>query len=185
MKTRPQNLLILLSDEHNPHALGCAGHPLVQTPHLDRLSEQGTRFASAYSNSPICVPARAALATGRYIHQTRYWDNALAYEGTWLGWGHVLQKNGHRVESIGKLHYRQETDPTGFDRQTDPMHIVGGYGMVWGAVRDPLPVFRQRASQMLQPIGAGLSSYNAYDLRITEQTCRWLQSAAQAGSEKP
>jgi choline-sulfatase len=74
------NLIIILSDEHNPRVLGSAGHPLIKTPNLDRLANRGTRFTAAYTNCPICVPARASLATGQYVHQTRCWDNAIAYD---------------------------------------------------------------------------------------------------------
>ena len=66
---KPTNLLVLMSDEHNPKALGCYGHPMVKTPHLDALAERGTRFDTAYCNSPVCIPARAVFATGKYIHQ--------------------------------------------------------------------------------------------------------------------
>ena len=63
------NLLVILSDEHQSRAMGCAGHPFVQTPNLDRLAARGTRFTNAYTPSPICVPARASFATGLYVHQ--------------------------------------------------------------------------------------------------------------------
>ena len=59
---KPKNLLILMSDEHNPKVMGCAGHPLIETPNLDALARSGTRFTSAYTTCPICVPARAAFA---------------------------------------------------------------------------------------------------------------------------
>ena len=68
MPARPANMLFILSDEHNPKALGCAGHPFVTTPNLDALAARGTRFTAASTPSPICVPARAALATGQPIH---------------------------------------------------------------------------------------------------------------------
>ena len=72
-----KNLLFLISDEHQARALSCAGHPIVKTPNIDALAERGTRFNAAYTPCPICVPARASLATGRYVHEHRYWDNAL------------------------------------------------------------------------------------------------------------
>src|SRR5262245_35742687 len=87
---KPTNLVVILSDQHNPRALGCAGHPIVKTPNLYRLAASGTRFTSAYTNCPICVPARASFATGRYVHQTRFWDNAIAYDGSIPTWGHRL-----------------------------------------------------------------------------------------------
>ncbi|MEM7461508.1 MAG: sulfatase-like hydrolase/transferase, partial [Pseudomonadota bacterium] len=58
------NLLIIMDDEHSSNALGCYGHPIVKTPNLDALAARGTMFASAYTPSPMCVPTRAALATG-------------------------------------------------------------------------------------------------------------------------
>ena len=74
-------LLHIISDQHNRDLLGCYGHPSVETPNIDRLAERGTRFTNAYTNCPICVPARASLATGRYVHQIGYWDNAFPYDG--------------------------------------------------------------------------------------------------------
>ena len=94
---RPHNLVVIMSDEHHPRAMGAAGHPFAITPNLDRLAARGTRFDAAYCNSPICVPSRASFATGRYVHELGTWDNAIAYDGTVQGWGHALQKTGHRV----------------------------------------------------------------------------------------
>ncbi len=181
----PTNLVVIMSDEHHPRAMGVAGHPFVQTPNLDRLAASGTRFDAAYCNSPICVPCRASFATGRYVHQLGTWDNAMAYDGSVRGWGHALQENGHRVDSIGKLHYRNETDPTGFDRQYHPMHIYGGYGMVWGALRNGEVNFSERAAKMMDPIGPGYSKYNTYDDRIAAEAERWLADAAANPGDKP
>src|SRR5215467_12194047 len=136
---KAKNLVFIISDEHQACALSCAGHPLVRTPHIDRLADCGTRFTAAYTPCPICVPARASLATGRYVHETRYWDNAMGYDGRVPGWGVRLQAAGVRVESIGKLHYRNREDTTGFDAQHRPMHLMNGIGQVWGSVRDPIP----------------------------------------------
>jgi len=71
---QPMNLLLLMSDEHNRRMLGCAGHPLVRTPHLDALAARGVRLTDAYCNSPLCVPSRASRATGRYVSEIGTWD---------------------------------------------------------------------------------------------------------------
>lgn len=176
MSKRPRNLLILLSDEHEARHMGCAGHPFARTPNLDVLAARGTRFTHAWTPSPICVPARASLATGRWVHDHGCWDNALAYDGAPPSWGHRLQAAGRRVESIGKLHYRNAADATGFDRQTEAMHVVGGVGQVWGSVRDPLPD-TMGPSPLLRRIGPGQSEYNDYDLRVTEAAVDWLGQA--------
>jgi choline-sulfatase len=68
MATTPQNPLVLMSDEHNRKIAAHAGHPIVNTPALDALAARGSCFTAAYNPSPICVPARASLATGRPVH---------------------------------------------------------------------------------------------------------------------
>ncbi len=170
---KPTNLLVILSDEHQAGMIAATGDPLVSTPHLDRLCARGTRFANAYTPSPICVPARASLATGLPVHLHHCWDNALAWHGAPEGWGHRLQRAGVRVESIGKLHYRDATSDCGFDREVIPLHVEAELGQVWGSVREPLPPSAGRSS-LFDEIGPGESRYNRYDLDVTARACRWL-----------
>lgn len=174
-----KNVVVIMSDEHDPRIMGCAGHGIVKTPNIDSLAASGTRFTDAYTPSPICVPARAAFATGRRVHEIGNWDNALPYTGDVPGWGHVLQDAGIKTASIGKLHYRNEQDPVGFDEECLPMHVVGGHGMVWASIRDPY-ISKFNESRMLGPrIGAGETSYTSYDRSIVERTVEWLQQASQ------
>ena len=56
--TRANNILFLMADQLSPHALPCYGHPLVEAPHLDAIARRGVVFDNAYTNSPMCVPAR-------------------------------------------------------------------------------------------------------------------------------
>ncbi len=180
----PRNVLILLSDEQDARVLGCAGHPWVHTPNLDALAARGTRFSNAITPSPICVPARASLATGRWVHDIGYWDNAMGYDGRVRGWGHALLDAGHRVESIGKLHYVDDRAPTGFGRQHEALHLAGGTGQVWGSVRDPLPA-QPRASRLFTELGAGESAYNRHDMNVAQSAARWLQARARTPVAKP
>ena len=60
---RPNIIFILVDDQRND-TLGCAGHPVIKTPHVDRLAEQGVRFENAYVNTPICMASRATIFTG-------------------------------------------------------------------------------------------------------------------------
>jgi len=182
---KPSNLLFILSDEHNKRVSGCYGHRMIRTPYLDRLAARGTRFTAAYTNCPICVPARASFATGRYVHEVRCWDNAIAYEGRPASWGHRLMAQGHHVASIGKLHY-QASDPArnGFSEEILPLHIVNGYGDLLGLIRDELP--RRAGSARLGPeAGRGESDYTRYDRTIAEETVKWLTQSAPRHRAKP
>jgi len=180
---RLTNLLYIMDDEHNPKALGCAGHPLVKTPNLDRVAQRGVRFRYAYSSSPLCVPARGCIATGLPVHQNGCWDNAIAYDGRIPSWGHRLQENGHRSVSIGKLHYTNETDSTGFDEQHIPMHIFDG-GDLHGSVRDELPV-RYQSKNLAAHIGRGETEYSDYDRKIASLAQNWLTREAPKHGSKP
>jgi choline-sulfatase len=179
---RAENMIVLMSDGHDPRYLGSAGHPFIHTPALDRLAARGTRFSNAYTPCPICVPARACFATGRHVHETTCWDNAHAYDGAMLGWAQFLQRAGRSVEAIGKMHYRRAEDPLGFDQQHEPMHIADGIGMVWGALRDPFPVLDE-PFRLIKEVGVGVSNYNLYDRRIANNAVEWLK--ARDGNDKP
>jgi choline-sulfatase len=181
---QPQNLLIIMSDQHGQEFAGCYGHRRVQTPNLDRLARQGVRFANAYCNSPICVPSRASIATGNYIHRTGYWDNAQAYDGRVLSWGHRLLLAGRRVAAIGKLHYRSPADHNGFGEERDAMHIFEAQGDLIGLLRKP-PRPRGANAQLAAEAGRGESSYTHYDRRVTAQACDWLRQVAQQSDEHP
>ncbi len=177
------NVLFLFSDEHRRDALGCYGHPLVKTPNLDKLAERGTRFSNAYTSSPICVPARASLAAGEYVYKTRCWSNAQAYQGEPKSWGHQLQSQGHRVDSIGKLHYRAKEFDNGFDHEILPLYIRNGVGWIKGLLRNHESVLD--CSGYAREIGPGNDSYSEYDLGVTEKACEWLGDMQNAGGEKP
>lgn len=166
-----KNILFIFSDEQNRDFLGCYGHPLAHTPNLDALAEHGTRFTSAYTNCPICVPARASLATGHYVHQIGYWDNAFPYDGAVPSWHHHLRANGYRVDSIGKLHFRGGDD-YGFIQEINPMYVVGGIGDVASSIRDG--ALKRNSRKGIEEARAGDSTYLVYDRSNTERAVEWL-----------
>jgi choline-sulfatase len=173
------NLVFILSDQHSRDITGCYGHSVVQTPNIDRLASRGTRFANAYTNCPICVPARASLATGRYVHQIGHWDNAFPYYGNIPSWGHRVRQQGHVVDSVGKLHFRGPDDDNGFSREVEPLHVVEGVGDVLGCIRDAPPIRAKHGS--FESAGPGDSTYLQYDARNGDAACQWLGEASQEG----
>jgi choline-sulfatase len=175
----PKSLLVIMSDEHNKAVLGHAGHPVVTTPHLDALAARGTRFTAAYTPSPICVPARAAFATGLPVHRTRCWDNAIAYDGRIPSWHRALRDRGHHVAAIGKLHYRgHPAEDYGLSESLLPMHITGGTGDVTMLIRDPDDVRELAARKLIADAGPGESSYTLYDRQVAAAAQVWLRETA-------
>ena len=179
---RAKNLLVLISDEHRKDAMGCVGHPIVQTPHLDALAARGTLFSNAYTPSPMCVPTRAALACGDHVHRIRHWDSATPYDGQRPSWMHALRQTGMEVTSIGKLHYRSGADDNGFSQEILPMHVHQGVGWPVALLRRDPPVY-DSAAELAADVGVGPSSYTDYDRAITEAAEAWLHG--KSGSQAP
>jgi choline-sulfatase len=177
---QPANLIFFISDNHRRDMVGAYGHPVVQTPALDKLAARGTRFTNAYSASAVCCPARASLATGRYAHQTGYWDNAIVYDGRVPSWHHRLREQGHTVTSVGKLHFRSSEDDNGFTEEIIPMHIVEGKGALFGLLRATPEGERPRRSpaKTYEDTAVGEADYLDYDRDISAHAIAWLKANA-------
>src|ERR1700730_15782199 len=76
---RPKNVLLVMSDQHKPHAMSIDGDPVAKTPNLDALCRSSVRFDSAYCSNPVCVPSRASLLTGLYTHHHGAYDNSVPW----------------------------------------------------------------------------------------------------------
>lgn len=128
------NVLLVLADDLNAD-IGAYGHPLVVTPHMDRLAERGVRFLKAYSQYPVCNPSRSSLLTGLYPEQTGVLSNAdnfrdrLPDTPTLPQW---FRRHGYYVARVGKVfHYGVpgqigtdgEDDPASWDEVVNPIGI--------------------------------------------------------------
>ncbi len=96
------NILLIMCDQLRADALGCTGN-WVKTPHIDRIAADGIKFTNCVTNSPVCLPARISMATGRYPHNTGVWDNC-PYElpegtPTWMA---AIRDSGYRTSVFGK-----------------------------------------------------------------------------------
>jgi choline-sulfatase len=174
----PTNVLFILSDQHTRRVLGCYGNEVAKTPNLDALARRGTMFTSAYCQSPICVPSRGSIATGRYPHQIGAWDNATPYTGHEApSFGHRLAQHSRKITTIGKLHYRDSRDPNGFADQRLPMHVLEGVGDLYGLLRGEMPVRPQSRHHVLEAL-PGESEYIRYDRAIATMAAEWLENEA-------
>ncbi len=178
------NILFILSDEHSRELSGCYGNRTIHTPNLDALAERGTLFANAYCNSPICVPSRACIATGDYVHRTGYWDSAAPYDGRVRAWHHRVRETGHDMVSIGKLHYRRAEDDCGFTESLHPMYVVDGIGDTHGLLRTERRE-RRVARELAAQAGRGQSVYTRYDTLVADSTVCWLRERGNQDNGKP
>ena len=103
MTNRP-NFLFIITDQHRADYLGCSGHPVLRTPHLDSVAARGRRFDRFYVANPVCQPNRATLMTGRMpsLHGVRHNGISLSLRSnTFVD---LLRANGYRTALLGKSH---------------------------------------------------------------------------------
>jgi choline-sulfatase len=111
------NFLIIMSDEHGAKFSGTYGHPLVNTPNMDRLAAMGVTFDNGYCNSPLCVPSRASFMTGQYVSNTKTYDNSTPMRVDAVTWPYLLRSEGYDAVLDGKMHLIGPDPLHGFDRQ--------------------------------------------------------------------
>ena len=97
------NIVYVCSDQHSHRFTGYAGHPLVQTPHMDRIAERGVTFSNAYCGSPVCVPGRACLMTGMYASDCNSFCNSTVWDGSHPTWGTLMGEAGYPCYATGKF----------------------------------------------------------------------------------
>ncbi|MCL1857158.1 MAG: sulfatase [Kiritimatiellaeota bacterium] len=128
MKNKP-NIVLINCDDLGWGDLGCTGHSLHKTPHLDRLAAEGTRFTAFYQGSPVCSPSRGAMLTGCHPCRIGFDDFdgiGVLFPGQGIGlskseetFAEVLKRAGYATHHIGKWHCGDQPEflPTnhGFD----------------------------------------------------------------------
>lgn len=103
MTNRP-NFVFIVTDQHCAKWLGCAGHPVLKTPNIDRIAKRGIRFTEFHTAAPVCMPNRASILTGRYpsVHGLKY--NGCALSPNARTFVELLQEGGYQTAAIGKSH---------------------------------------------------------------------------------
>lgn len=112
------NVIYILGDDHRSDYLGCAGHPILKTPHLDQLAAEGMRFTHAFCTSPLCTPSRACHYTGQWERKhginfnsgssmaPKAWENSFPM---------LLKQHGYFTGWIGKNHVPAGGGKSGYD----------------------------------------------------------------------
>ncbi|HCO95460.1 MAG TPA: hypothetical protein DIU00_16175 [Phycisphaerales bacterium] len=114
---KPRNILFIMTDQHNVHALGCYGSREVKTPNMDRLAQQGALFEYAFCQTGQCCPARYSIWTGRYARTHGLYYNGQLENPKEDTIGDILKRKGYKTATIGKHHMHMGVMPDkhGFD----------------------------------------------------------------------
>ena len=136
---RPPNVILIITDDQGYGDMSCHGHPLLKTPHMDKLHGESLRMTDFHVD-PTCSPTRAALLTGRYSTRTGVWHtiNGRSLMRTQeLTLAEVFKANGYATGMLGKWHlgsnYPCRPVDQGFDHSI--LHFdgcIGGGPDYWG-----------------------------------------------------
>ena len=156
MSQRP-NILFIVSDQMVAALTGAYGHPVVQTPHLERLAAGGVRFDSAYTPFPLCSPGRACFMTGRHASNIGAWDNGALLKADQPTFAHYLSEAGYDCVLSGKMHFVGPEQQHGF-RQRLTTDIYSS-DFTW--VRPEWIAIKEAGGENCQQVMAERSAYNA------------------------
>ena len=181
------NIILLMADQLSTRALSAYGNPgAAATPHLDELAARGTVFNNAYCNSPLCVPARAALCTGRLPNRIRLYDNGSELPATVPTFMHHLRAAGWSTALSGKMHFVGPDQLHGFEERL--VADIYPSGVDWtpdwsrGVYGNPgaSAVRLRRSGPCPTP-----TIEMRYDDTVQERALTWLRARVAARQTKP
>jgi choline-sulfatase len=177
------NILLVVSDEHDPAIAGCYGNPYVETPHMDRLADQGALFERAYTSCPICVPARNSYMTGKYVHQIEAWDNGSPLAGDVPTIGNYLEAAGYETVLSGRTHFVGGERMHGFGKRLldEPFNQRELDMIPSGRDKED----RRGSNSHVTACGPGDDEQNRFDRIAVEMAVRYLREKARRPSDRP
>lgn len=172
------NIVLLFADDLGYGDLSSYGHPLIRTPHIDGLGQEGVRFTSFYAMAPSCTPSRAALLTGRYAQRLAL-PNVLMPASTGgipaseITLAEALKERGYNTAAVGKWHLGH-SDPSFYPTQNGFDSYFGilysnDMRKPWVQTDEPLALYRDN-EPLEDPI-----DQSTLTVRYTEESIRFIE----------
>ena len=167
------NIVLIYTDDLGYGDLGSYGHPLIQTPNIDKLANEGLKLTNYYAPSALCSPSRAGLLTGRTPYRTgiKSWipeDSGVYLHDAEITLAEILKGRGYRTALIGKWHLN-----SGLDKENEVQPLDQGFDYAFGhntfqrpTNRNPTNIYRD---------GQALGEVKGYTADIfADDAIRWL-----------
>jgi choline-sulfatase len=174
-------------DQLAPSSLGCYGNPAVKSPVIDRLAGEGVVFDAAYTNSPLCTPARYCMMTGQLPSATRGYDNAAYLASTIPTFAHYTRALGYRTLLSGKMHFVGPDQLHGFEerRTTDVYPADFGWTPDWRAPGERIDWWYHNMDSVTGAGVAEVTNQLLFDDEVGHHSVRALHDVARADDGRP
>jgi len=177
MSDRP-NIIFILTDDQRYDELGFM-NPVIETPNMDRIAEEGTHFRNAFVTTALCSPSRASILTGQYMHNHGVVDNNKPPKEDAIFFPQYMQEAGYETGFIGKWHMGEAA--SGGHSLDDPQpgfdHWVSFAGQ-----GDYYPVTRNGRTSRFNVNGKHVNQRGYITDELTDYSLDWLK---ERDGEKP
>ncbi len=165
MSAEKPNILFIMADQLGARSLKPYGHPLVKTPNLDRLAQEGVVFENAYTPSPLCAPARASVMNGLLPSRSGVYDNAAEFPSAIPTFAHYLRIAGYRTCLSGKMHFVGPDQLHGLEERltTDIYPADFGWTPDWRLRQERIDWWYHNMTSVLQPGIAEITNQLEFD----------------------
>ena len=185
--TKQPNILIIVADQLAAQYLPAYGHKVVKTPAIDQLAKEGVVFDAAYTNSPLCAPARAVFMSGCLPSTTGVFDNAAEFPATVPTFAHYLRLKGYRTCLSGKMHFVGPDQLHGFEERltTDIYPADFGWTPDWSKPGARIDWWYHNMTSVKQAGIAEITNQLEYDDEVGFLAQRKLYDYARAAQKQP
>ena len=186
MAEKQPNILFIMADQLATSALPIYGNPVVKTPHLSSLAEQGVVFDSAYCNSPLCAPSRYVLMTGQLPSKIGAYDNAADFPADIPTFAHYLREKNYKTALSGKMHFCGPDQLHGFEERLTTDIYPADYG--WFPNWDDLttrPTWYHNMSSVTQAGPCVRSNQLDFDDEVVFHAQRYLYDYVRRDQDRP
>lgn len=187
--SRP-NIVVIMADQLAPQFIGAYGHKTIKSPHINALAARGMRFDAAYTNSPLCAPARFAFMSGQLVSRIAAYDNGSEFQASTPTFAHYLTALGYRTALSGKMHFIGPDQKHGFrDRITTDIY-PSDFAWVpdWEAHDERIDKWYHNM-QTVKESGVAVATFQTdYDDEVEWEARKWLINFARdraAGDDRP
>ncbi len=179
--TKP-NIILINADDLGYGDLGCYGASKLQTPHIDRLAQEGRRFTDAHSASAVCSPSRYGLMTSQFPLRRNFWgpsalNQELSIDTAQPTLGSVLKSAGYATAIIGKWHLGFGSGKTDWNKPLKPGPLELGFDYYFGipTVNSGPPFVYVENHDVV-----GYDANDPFVLGQTSETQRWPEKGGYA-----